>query len=360
MASSDHYDYELPRDQIAQRPAANRADARLLVVDRAAGSWQHAHVRDLADFLEPPDILVLNDTRVIPARLVGYRTRTGGRWSGLFVSANEQGHWQVMGKTRGKITAGETVTLQDSDTVDRERLEMVAPLGDGLWVAKPESRDPYLDILQRVGRIPLPPYIRDGEMSDRDVADYQTVFATKPGAIAAPTAGLHFTADLLAKLASRGIASCRVTLHVGVGTFRPLAVDDINAHAMHAEWAKLDEETAERLRQTKSRGGRAVAVGTTVVRTLETAARQGADSVEGLPSEQASLQPWVGDTNLYIRPPFDFRAVDALLTNFHLPKTTLLVLVRTFGGDELIRAAYEEAIREGYRFYSYGDAMLIL
>jgi S-adenosylmethionine:tRNA ribosyltransferase-isomerase len=221
-------------------------------------------------------------------------------------------------------------------------------VGEGVWTARPETSEETLVLLERAGRVPLPPYIRDGEMADADRQTYQTVYAEKPGAVAAPTAGLHFTPPLLNQLEDRGIELCRVTLHVGLGTFRPISTATLNEHPMHAEWACIDASTVGRLQQIRAAGGRIVAVGTTVVRTLETAAATG------------QLQAWQGETDLFIRPPYQFRAVDALLTNFHLPKSTLLILVRTFGGDELIRRAYDEAIREGYRFYSYGDAMLIL
>ena len=348
MSSSDAYDYELPRELIAQHPLASRADARLLVVNRSTSSWQHAYVRDLPELLSPADVIVLNDTRVVPARLVGYRTATGGRWSGLFVHADKNGNWQILSKTRGKITAGETVTLQDRETNDREVLTMISALGDGMWVARAESTDSHLEILGRVGHVPLPPYIRSGEMTARDLADYQTVFAERPGAIAAPTAGLHFTSHLLAELESRGVSRSHVTLHVGVGTFRPLGAGAIEEHVMHSEWADVADSTIQQLANARAGGGRVIAIGTTVARTLETAAQR--DPSTG----------WTGETDLYIYPPYEFRAVDGLLTNFHLPRTTLLVLVSAFGGGELIRSAYQEAIREGYRFYSYGDAMLIL
>ncbi|MCL4201492.1 MAG: tRNA preQ1(34) S-adenosylmethionine ribosyltransferase-isomerase QueA [Pirellulaceae bacterium] len=371
MAEIDVYDYELPRERIAQRPLACRSDARLLVVHRESGRWEHSHVRNLPEFLNPTDCLVLNDTRVIPARLVGYRTNTQGRWTGLFLSADEAGNWQILSKTRGKLSAGETVTLVDRQHRGVCRLMLLSPLGDGQWAARPDARESTLELLDRVGRVPLPPYIRDGEMVDDDQENYQTVFAEKPGAVAAPTAGLHFTPDLLQRIRNLGVEIHRVTLHVGLGTFRPVAVDRLSDHKMHSEWASLDAMTAERLNQIRAAGGRLIAVGTTVVRTLESVAAE-ASSQESLQTGQApgirdpepvpstELRAWQGETDLFIRPPYRFRAIDALMTNFHLPKSTLLVLVRTFGGDELIRRAYEEAIREEYRFFSYGDAMLIL
>jgi S-adenosylmethionine:tRNA ribosyltransferase-isomerase len=348
MAEIAEYDYHLPRELIAQRPLACRSDARLLVVRRAQGALEHAHVRDLPELLAPADCLVLNDTRVVPARLVGYRTNTKGRWTGLFLGADGDGNWRVLGQTRGRLAAGETVTLVDRRSVAVCRLMLLEKQQGGVWIARPDVREDTWDLLDRVGRVPLPPYIRDGEMIDSDRENYQTVFARQPGAVAAPTAGLHFTAPLLRQLAERGLAICRLTLHVGLGTFRPVSVQRLEDHVLHAEWAAIDADAVATLHQRRSAGGRLVAVGTTVVRTLETAAAGG------------TLEAWQGETDLFIRPPYAFRAVDALLTNFHLPKSTLLVLVRTFGGDELIRRAYDEAIREEYRFYSYGDAMLIL
>ncbi|WP_460167186.1 tRNA preQ1(34) S-adenosylmethionine ribosyltransferase-isomerase QueA [Thermostilla marina] len=342
------YDYELPKHLIAQQPVPNRADARLLVVDRASGELEHRHVRDLPEILRPGDALVLNNTRVVPARLVGFRKETGGRWEGLFLQLGEQGVWLVLGHTRGKLQPGEDIVLLDRQGREAIELHMIGQTAEGKWLAKPKIGMPLLELLDRVGRVPLPPYIRKGEMLPEDQEHYQTVYARVPGAVAAPTAGLHFTENLLDRLSSRGIEQVYLTLHVGLGTFAPVKTADLAEHRMHAEWGELTAEAVDRLRQVKARGGRVVAVGTTSVRLLETAAADG------------ELKAFRGETDLFIRPPYTFRAVDCLMTNFHLPKTTLLVLVRTFGGDALIRRAYEEAIREEYRFYSYGDAMLIL
>jgi S-adenosylmethionine:tRNA ribosyltransferase-isomerase len=291
---------------------------------------------------------VLNDTKVVPARLVGQRERTGAKWTGLFLAADEHGAWQILGKTRGYMEPGESILLQAPGSGVEQRLRLMARLDGGLWAALPEPAGNAWNILDRVGRVPLPPYIRGGEMNESDVESYQTVFAERPGSVAAPTAGLHFTPELLARLAESGIEQARVTLHVGVGTFRPIAAARLDQHVMHSEWCEVGTETVEKLAAVRTAGGRVVAVGTTSVRTLETAAESGV------------LQPYGGETSLFIRPGFQFRAVDALLTNFHLPKSTLLILVRTFGGDELIQRAYAEAIREEYRFFSYGDAMLIV
>jgi len=348
MAEIDQYDYDLPKELIAQQPLAQRTDARLLVVERRTARLQHLHVRDLPQLLTPPDAVVLNDTRVVPARLVGVRTRTGGRWTGLFLSQDEHGIWQILSHTRGKLTPGETVTLRGPDARCEVPLRLLTKLTGGTWAAKPESPMGTFELLERVGRVPLPPYIRGGEMSPGDREAYQTVYAERPGAVAAPTAGLHFTGPLLSELKHKGVAIGRVTLHVGLGTFRPISTPTLAEHQMHREWGRIDHDTASRLQAARDAGGRVVTIGTTSVRVLETAART------------PGLAAWEGYTDLFIRPPFVFRAVDALLTNFHLPKSTLLILVRTFGGDALIRRAYAEAIRERYRFYSYGDAMLIL
>jgi S-adenosylmethionine:tRNA ribosyltransferase-isomerase len=341
------YDYELPRELIAQHALADRSAARMLVVTRGATSITHSHIRDLPDYLRPGDCLVLNDTRVLPARLLGYRAATGGRWAGLFLTADATGRWELMCKTRGKLRAGETIMLEDRQAADAFPLTLLVELGDGVWAAQPGTSGSAAELLEQVGRVPLPPYIRGGEMEDGDVERYQTVFARRPGAIAAPTAGLHFTNGLLGQLVDVGVAICRVTLHVGVGTFRPITACRIEDHVMHSEWGEIGDATVQRIDQCRAAGGRVVAVGTTSVRVLETAARDG------------QLRTWQGPTDLFIRPPYRFRCVDALLTNFHLPKSTLLILVRTLGGDLLMRQAYTSAIQDRYRFFSYGDAMLI-
>jgi S-adenosylmethionine:tRNA ribosyltransferase-isomerase len=348
MPELNWFDYILPPHLIAQQPAANRADARLMVVDRARGQILHRHVRDLPELLRAGDSLVTNNTLVLPARLLGYRVSSRGRWEGLYLSTEPGGEWRMLCKTRGKLKPPEPVQLVTPQGGDDVRLWLLEQLGNGIWLARPESDEPPFELLERVGRVPLPPYIRKGEMNEADRANYQTVFASKPGAAAAPTAGLHFTKELLARLKSMGIERHEVTLHVGLDTFRPITADAPSQHRMHSEWGELSEETASALRAVRPDGGRIIAVGTTSVRVLETAAASG------------DLQAWSGDTALFIRPPFEFHAVDALMTNFHLPRTTLLLLVSAFAGEELIRRAYDEAIREQYRFFSYGDAMLIV
>jgi S-adenosylmethionine:tRNA ribosyltransferase-isomerase len=254
----------------------------------------------------------------------------------------------VLCKARGKLVPEERITLTNADGLEDAGLRLGAKQPDGSWIVRPESSEDTFDLLERVGRVPLPPYIRKGEMEPADREHYQTVYARQPGAVAAPTAGLHFTEALLNRIEDAGVEVVKLTLHVGPGTFRPISTESLANHKLDPEWGTIGQEAVDRIAACRQRGGRCVTVGTTSVRLLETAAADG------------TLRPYTGTTDLFIRPPFQFQAVDALMTNFHLPKTTLLVLVRTFGGDELIQRAYQEAIREQYRFYSYGDAMLIV
>jgi len=348
------FDYEVPRRLIAQEPLRRRTDARLMLVDRRRQLIDHYHVRDLPQLLSQGDRLVLNDTKVIFAQLVGRRARTGGRWQGLFLEATSDGHWRILCKTRGHLDPGELVILTDREGRPAEKLWLIERMGDGQWLAHPESAQPVHSLLERLGRVPLPPYIRGGNMVDADISNYQTVFAEKPGAVAAPTAGLHFTKELLKTLEARGVPHSRVTLHVGLGTFRPIETDKLEEHRMHREWGEITPAVAVELNSTRAAGGRLIAVGTTVTRLLETAVRSGQAPASTI------IPPWKGMTELFIRPPFEFRAIDALMTNFHFPRTTLLLLVQTFAGRELIAEAYRQAIAEEYRFYSYGDTMLIL
>ncbi|MEM6330475.1 MAG: tRNA preQ1(34) S-adenosylmethionine ribosyltransferase-isomerase QueA [Planctomycetota bacterium] len=341
-------EYDLPKELIAQQPLSNRADARLLVVDRQRQSLAHHHVRDLPDLLRAGDRLVLNNTRVMPAQLVGKRVGTGGRWQGLYLGTEPDGHWRLVCKTRGRLSAGDSVDLEDRDGRVADKLWLLERLDGGQWLAHLNSDRSAEDALPQIGRVPLPPYIRGGQMVDADTQAYQTVFARKPGAVAAPTAGLHFTKPLLQSIEHAGVGFAAVTLHVGLGTFRPISPGGVEQHQMHAEWCELDEAAAQSLGAARDAGGRIVAVGTTCVRTLETAAAGG------------RLQAWRGQTDLFIKPPYAFAAVDAMMTNFHFPGTTLLLLVQAFAGRDLLEEAYREAIREEYRFYSYGDAMLIV
>jgi len=351
--ASAWFNYELPRELVAQEPLRNRIDARLLVVDRARQSIEHYHVRDLPNLLPSGDRLVLNNTKVIPAHLVGKRVPTGGRWEGLYLQTTAEGHWKLLCKSRGRMKPGDAAMLVDTEGRAGVKLWLIESLPDGQWLAHPDSDESTNVLLARLGRVPLPPYIRGGQMVAADVTNYQTVFARVPGAVAAPTAGLHFTKELLSTLAQGGVDVSAVTLHVGLGTFRPISAVSLDEHAMHAEWGELTATAAAELNATRQAGKRLIVVGTTVTRVLETAVRSPGASHD-------HLVAWRGETSLFIRPPFEFQAVDALLTNFHFPRTTLLVLVAAFAGRELIERAYREAIREEYRFYSYGDAMLIL
>jgi len=352
MRDADFYEYELPRELIAQRPLADRSAARLLVVRRRDGVLEHRHVRDLPDLLAAGDLVVVNDTRVVPARVVGRRVATGGGWEGLFLQVERTGPhtgaWRVLAQTRGRPQVGERIVLVDRAGMDAAVVELVGRAAGGAWLMVPERGETADAVLARVGRVPLPGYIRGGTDEPDDVDRYQTVFARASGSAAAPTAGLHFTPSLLGALAARGIGRADVTLHVGLDTFRPITAERLDDHPMHTEWCDCPAETVALIHASRARGGRVLAVGTTAVRTLETAAAGGA------------LTAWSGPTGLFIRPGHVFRAVDALLTNFHMPRTTLMVLVSTFAGRDLIARAYAEAIRERYRFLSYGDAMLLV
>jgi S-adenosylmethionine:tRNA ribosyltransferase-isomerase len=348
------YDYDLPKELIAQQPLAVRSDSRLLVVDRRRQTIEHRFFRDLVEYLQEGDALVLNDSRVVPAKLTGYRKDTRGRWHGLWLENEPVSEFgthvlRVLCKTRSALQPGHVIVLQDRNGRDHCELVMLTRLGDGVWAAKLNTELPVEQVLKEIGRVPLPHYIRGGNMIDSDVQDYQTVFAKNPGSVAAPTAGLHLTQAMVRQLVDSGIALCPVTLHVGLGTFRPIAGDRLSEHRMHAESGWLTAETATRLNKAREAGRRIVAVGTTAVRVLESAS-----------DPAGALGAWQGRTDLFIRPGHTFRAVDALVTNFHLPRSTLLVLVRTFGGDALIRRAYQEAVAQRYRFFSYGDAMLVV
>jgi S-adenosylmethionine:tRNA ribosyltransferase-isomerase len=344
----DQYDYELPKHLVAQDPLQSRSDARLMVVDRKRAEISHHHVRDLPDLLNAGDCLVVNDTRVLPSRIVGYRQSTKGRWEGLYLGDEASGAWRILCKARGTLVPGETIQLVDRLARDDLQLRLVARSEGGMWLVRPINDEPVMEALGRIGRVPLPNYIRKGEMVDADRERYQTVFAKNSGSAAAPTAGLHFTPELIDRLKAANIGVAKVTLHVGLDTFRPIKASKLSDHQMHSEWGQINTATVQQLAAARKSGGRIVAVGTTSVRVLESAAADGV------------LRPWEGQTELFIRPPYRFKAVDCLMTNFHLPRTTLLVLVSTFGGEKLMRHAYEEAIRHEYRFYSYGDAMIIV
>jgi S-adenosylmethionine:tRNA ribosyltransferase-isomerase len=341
------FDYTLPPEQIAQTPADPRDHARLLTLSRATGAMEHAVFRELGRFLRPGDLLVVNNTRVFPARTLGFRA-TGGAIEVFFLRDLGGGRWQALIRCHGKPKNGEYVELEDG----KLSVKLGEKTDDGSWVIGVPRGTDLLKTLAEVGRMPLPPYIGRGkdrahEPEDRD--GYQTVFARETGAVAAPTAGLHFTAALLDALQAQGIGRAEITLHVGPGTFQPVKEEDIRRHKMHEEYYSISPEAAARILETRRAGGRIVAVGTTACRALETAALA-----------DAGFAPGSGWTRLYVYPPWTFRMTDALITNFHLPKSTLLMLVSALAGRERVLAAYAEAQRLGYRFYSYGDAMLIL
>jgi len=340
------FDYDLPREMIAQMPVEPRDSARLMVLDRQTGAIRHAIFRDLPEFLEPGDLLVINDTRVFPARTLGRRS-TGGRVEVLFIRQIAPGKWEALVHCHGVPKPGEQLMLED----DALAIRLIERVHAGRWIVSLPRGVDLLERLEAIGRVPLPPYIRrdpDRQREPMDRERYQTVYAREPGAIAAPTAGLHFTERLMSALEVKGVRVARITLHVGVGTFQAIRVQDIRKHRMEREYYRIPASTAALITEAKAAGRRVVCVGTTTCRALESAA------------DEAGLRPSEGWTDLYIYPPYRFRVVDALITNFHLPRSTLLVMVSAFAGRERILSAYEVAKREGYRFYSYGDAMLIL
>ncbi len=345
----DEYDFELPRELIAQEPTVKRTDSRMMVINRSSGHIDHVSIRDLPSFLRAGDAMVVNDTKVIPARLIGFRAQTRGRWEGLFLR-EENGIAELICKTRGYIQPGEEIVIRDPEGRETQKLIVVAGSDRGHMLLKPEPETPWPELLESNGRVPLPPYIRDGKMTAIDKERYQTVYARTPGSVAAPTAGLHLTPDLIQRVRSAGVALVSLTLHVGLGTFRPIQTAMLSEHKMHSEFAQITEPVVRRLASCKSEGGRIVAIGTTSARTLETSAMAGG----------GTLIPWSGQTDIFIRPGHTFQAVDVMLTNFHLPRSSLLVMVSTFASRDLISEAYRKAIEEEYRFYSYGDCMLIV
>ncbi|HMN74315.1 MAG TPA: tRNA preQ1(34) S-adenosylmethionine ribosyltransferase-isomerase QueA [Rhodoblastus sp.] len=369
----DLFDFDLPQERIALRPAEPRDSARMLVVhaDREpSGSqtddaslkargplFEDRMVRDLPDFLRPGDVLVVNDTRVIPARLTGIRARGENiaRIEATLIKREGSNLWRALAKPGKRLAPGDRIRFGeasesmacllaslDADVVERDEGEVLLSFHlDGAALE---------EAIERLGHMPLPPYIAARRADDdRDARDYQTIFAREAGAVAAPTAGLHFTPDLRAAVEARGVAIHRVTLHVGAGTFLPVKAEDTDAHVMHAEWGSVGPQTAVALNAAREKGGRIVAVGTTALRILESAT-----------TEQGVVQSFSGDTSIFITPGYRFRAVDVLMTNFHLPRSTLFMLVGAFAGLETMQAAYAHAIRETYRFYSYGDACLLM
>ncbi|MFN2308854.1 MAG: tRNA preQ1(34) S-adenosylmethionine ribosyltransferase-isomerase QueA [Gammaproteobacteria bacterium] len=337
MQRSD-FAFELPADLIAQAPLAERTASRLLCLD-GRGRIEDCGFRDLARRLRPGDLLVLNDTRVIPARLLGHKD-SGGRIEVLVERVLDTRRLLVQLRASKPPRPGAQLHLEGAIEARVQGRE-----GD-FFIVELEGAEDALSLLERHGHMPLPPYITRAD-AQADRVRYQTVFARRPGAVAAPTAGLHFDAEFLQALQAQGVEIAQVTLHVGAGTFQPLRVARLEDHRMHAEWVEVDAATCAAVAAARARGGRVIAVGTTVVRSLETAARDG------------QLQPYAGDTRLFITPGFEFAVVDALVTNFHLPESTLLMLVCAFGGQAAVLRAYRHAVEQGYRFFSYGDAMFL-
>ncbi len=353
LLSLEAYDYELPPDRIAQSPVEPRDAARLMVVHRATRRIEHRIFREIVDYLQPGDLLVFNDTRVIPARLFAVKP-TGGRVELLLVRRVDPERWWALVRGRRVRTGTRLQLLSGNRPVNL--FAEVEEEGEGP-LRRLRFSAPSEGWLERLGVIPLPPYIRRPLPNPER---YQTVYARVPGSVAAPTAGLHFTPELLARLREHGVRFAFVTLHISLDTFRPIETSDIRAHKLHQEWCTLSADTAALINRTRLEGGRIVAVGTTVVRVLETAARRGLGCSPDAACPGQVVGPFEGETDLYIYPGFAFRAVDALITNFHLPRSTLLLLVAAFMGYDRMREAYQIAIAEGYRFYSFGDAMLIL
>jgi len=336
MRRSDFH-YDLPETLIAQQPLPDRSGARLLRVDGGSGAWVDSTVRDLPACLEPGDLVVTNDVRVIPARVFGHKS-TGGRVEVMVERIVEPGLAWAHLRSSKSPKAGGRVTLDGGAEVEVDGRQ-----DDGLFVLR-LLRSTWADVLDAVGHVPLPPYIKRSDTAD-DAERYQTVFARQPGAVAAPTAGLHFDAQLLQAVEARGVEFASTTLWVGAGTFQPVRAERLEEHRMHAERVQVPDATVEAVRRTRERGGRVVAIGTTVVRALEAASSDG------------ELAPMDGDTRLFIKPGDRFRVVDALMTNFHLPESTLLMLVCAFAGYDTVMGAYRHAVDAGYRFFSYGDAM---
>lgn len=338
MKKSDFH-FDLPPELIAQAPLPNRSDSRLLLVPPGDASFEDRRFRDLADLLRPGDLLVFNDTRVIPARLYG-RKQTGGEVEILIerLLPGQEARAQIGASKSPKPGSG--ITLQDGTRIT------VLGRDGGFYHLRFETDEPVETVLNRIGKLPLPPYIQRAADEDDD-SRYQTVFARHAGAVAAPTAGLHFDQALLAELAAMGVQSGHVTLHVGAGTFQPMRAEHVKDHVMHSEWLNVGAELCARIQATRAGGGRVIAVGTTVLRALESA------MVDG------EVRPFAGDTQIFIFPGYRIRSIDALITNFHLPESTLLMLVSAFAGKERIFAAYRHAVAQRYRFFSYGDAMLL-
>ena len=336
------FDFDLPEELIAQTPLEKRDASRLLVVDKETGAFSDQHFDQIIDQLQPGDALVMNNTRVLPARLYGIKPETGGHVELLLLKNTQGDDWEVLAKPAKRLRVGAQISFGDG----RLTATVVDELEHGGRIVRFGYEGIFLEVLESLGEMPLPPYIHE-KLADRE--RYQTVYAKENGSAAAPTAGLHFTEELLEQIAAKGVKLVYLTLHVGLGTFRPVSVDSLDDHEMHSEFYSLSEEAAQILRQVKAKGGRVIAVGTTSIRTLETIGSK----------FQGQIQADSGWTNIFIKPGYDWKVVDAFSTNFHLPKSTLVMLVSAFAGRSLTLEAYEHAITERYRFFSFGDAMFI-
>ena len=336
------FDFHLPEELIAQTPLEKRDASRLLVVDRSSGEFSDQHFESIIDQLQPGDALVMNNTRVLPARLYGEKPGTGGHVELLLLKNTEGDQWEVLAKPAKRLKVGAQVSFGDG----RLTATIVEELEHGGRIVRFDYQGIFLEVLESLGEMPLPPYIHE-KLTDRE--RYQTVYAKENGSAAAPTAGLHFTKELLAQIEAKGVKLVYLTLHVGLGTFRPVSVDNLEEHEMHSEFYTLSEEAAATLREVKANGHRVIAVGTTSIRTLETIGNK----------FQGDIQADSGWTNIFIKPGYQWQIVDAFSTNFHLPKSTLVMLVSAFAGRDLTLKAYEHAIAERYRFFSFGDAMFI-
>lgn len=341
MKTSDFY-YDLPEELIAQDPLEDRSSSRLMVLDRESGNISHHIFKDIIDYLNPEDCLVINDTKVIPARLYGVKEDTGAHIEILLLKRRENDVWETLVRPGKKAKPGTRLTFGDG----RLKAEVIDVVEEGNRLIHFEYEGIFEEILDQLGEMPLPPYITH-KLQDKN--RYQTVYAKHEGSAAAPTAGLHFTPELLAAIEAKGIRIARVTLHVGLGTFRPVKVEDVTQHHMHSEYYQVTQEAADIINDTKKRGGRVIAVGTTSTRTLESVA-----------DEDGTMHAARGWTEIFIYPGYKFKCIDALITNFHLPESTLLMLVSALAGKEHIMHAYETAVQERYRFFSFGDAMMIV
>ena len=338
---TDDFDYYLPEELIAQTPLLKRDDSRLLVLDKKTGEIEHKKFTNILDYINPGDTLVLNDTKVIPARLYGVKEETGAVIELLLLNEVEQNEWKCLTKPAKRVKEGTIITFGEG----RLKAKCIGVLEDGIREFKLIYNGILYEILDELGQMPLPPYIHE-KLEDQN--RYQTVYAKNIGSAAAPTAGLHFTEELLEKVKEKDINVAYITLHVGLGTFRPVAVDDVTNHKMHSEYYTIDKETAKLLNDTKDKGHKIVSVGTTTTRTLET-----------IMQLYGTFKEASGNTEIFIYPGFEFKAIDMLITNFHLPKSTLVMLVSALAGKENIMKAYEAAVKEKYRFFSFGDSMLI-